>query len=100
MQLFQIKVLFLPSKDGILLNNWVKLLSRLSKIGRYTIVEKDGGISFMGMSAKIVSAKNGIYEVKSSLGNFTVNARKGTVTKNWRLPLLYPFLQKDIGNVI
>lgn len=45
-------------------------------------MEKDGGISFMGMSAKIVSAKNGIYEVKSSLGNFTVNARKGTVTKN------------------
>lgn len=75
MQLLQIKVLYLPSKDGGLLN-------RLSKIGRYTIEKKDGGISFMGMSAKIVSAKNGIYKVKSSLGNFTVNARKRTVTKN------------------
>ena len=75
MRLFQIKVLYLPSKDGVLLN-------RLSKIGRYTIEKKDGGISFMGMSAKIVSAKNGIYKVKSSLGNFTVNARKRTVTKN------------------
>lgn len=75
MQLLQIKVLYLPSKDGVLLN-------RLSKIGRYTIEKKDGGISFMGMSAKIVSAKNGIYKVKSSLGNFTVNARKRTVTKN------------------
>ena len=51
-------------------------------IGRYTIEKKDGGISFMGMSAKVVSAKNGVYKVKSSLGNFTVNARKGTVTKN------------------
>ena len=51
-------------------------------IGRYTIEKKDGGITFMGMSAKVVSAKNGVYKVKSSLGNFTVNARKGTVTKN------------------
>lgn len=51
-------------------------------VGRYTIEKKDGGISFMGMSAKVVSAKNGIYKVKSSLGNFTVNARKGTVVKN------------------
>ena len=50
--------------------------------GRYTIEKKDGGISFMGMSAKVVSAKNGVYKVKSSLGNFTVNARKGTVVKN------------------
>lgn len=50
--------------------------------GRYTIEKKDGGISFMGMSAKVVSAKNGVYQVKSSLGNFTVNARKGTVVKN------------------
>ena len=51
-------------------------------IGRYTIEKKDGGITFMGMSAKVVSAKNGVYKVKSSLGNFTVNARKGTVIKN------------------
>lgn len=49
--------------------------------GRYTIEKKDGGISFMGMSAKLVSAKNGVYHVKSSLGNFSVNTRKGTITK-------------------
>ena len=50
-------------------------------LGRYTIEKKDGGISFMGLSAKVVSAKNGVYQVKSSLGDFTVNARKGTITK-------------------
>ena len=27
----------------------------------------------MGMSAKLVSAKNGVYQVKSSLGNFSVS---------------------------
>ena len=50
--------------------------------GKYTIEKKDGGVSFMGISAKLVSSKNGVYIIKSSLGNFTVNARKGTVTKN------------------
>lgn len=50
--------------------------------GKYTIEKKDGGVCFMGMSAKLVSSKNGIYKVKTSLGNFTVNARKGTVVKN------------------
>ena len=41
--------------------------------GKYTIEKKDGGVSFMGMSAKLVSAKNGVYQVKSSLGNFSVS---------------------------
>ena len=50
--------------------------------GKYTLEKKDGGISFMGISAKLVSVKNGVYKVKSSLGNFTVNAKKGTVVKN------------------
>ena len=50
--------------------------------GKNNIEKKDGGISFMGMSAKLVSSKNGVYKVKTSLGNFTVNARKGTVVKN------------------
>ena len=50
--------------------------------GKYTIEKKDGGISFMGISAKLVSAKNGVYKVKLSLGNFTVNAKKGTVVKD------------------
>ena len=49
--------------------------------GKYTIEKKDSGISFMGMSAKLVSAKNGVYQVMSSLGNFSVNTRKGTITK-------------------
>ena len=49
--------------------------------GKYTIEKKDGGVSFMGMSAKLVSAKNGVYQVKSALGNFSVNTRKGTITK-------------------
>ena len=49
--------------------------------GKYTIGKKDGGVSFMEMSAKLVSAKNGVYQVKSSLGNFSVNTRKGTITK-------------------
>ena len=49
--------------------------------GKYTIEKKDGGVSLMGMSAKLVSAKNGVYQVKSSLGNFSVNTRKGTITK-------------------
>ena len=49
--------------------------------GKYTIEKKDGGVSFMGMSVKLVSAKNGMYQVKSSLGNFSVNTRKGTITK-------------------
>jgi hypothetical protein len=50
--------------------------------GKYTIDKKNGGVSFMGISAKLVSSKNGIYKVKTSLGNFTVNARKGMVVKN------------------
>ena len=49
--------------------------------GKYTIEKKDAGISFMGMLEKLVSSKNGIYKVKTSLGNFMVNARKGTITK-------------------
>lgn len=51
-------------------------------LGRYTIEKKDGGVSFMGMTAKLVSAKNGVYKIKSSLGNFTVNVNKGTITKD------------------
>ena len=35
----------------------------------------------MGMTAKLVSAKNGVYKVKTSLGTFSVNIRKATVTK-------------------
>lgn len=51
-------------------------------LGRYTIEKKDGGVCFMGISAKVTYARNGIYKVKSSLGSFTVNTKKGTVTKD------------------
>ena len=51
-------------------------------LGRCTIEKKEGGVSFMGMTAKVVSARNGVYRVKSSVGNFTVDTRKGTVRKD------------------
>ena len=51
-------------------------------LGRYNINRnEDGSFSFMGMTAKLVSAKNGVYKVKTSLGTFSVNTRKATVTK-------------------
>ena len=51
-------------------------------LGRYNINKnKDGSFSFMGMTAKLVSAKNGVYKVRTSLGTFNVNTRKATVTK-------------------
>lgn len=51
-------------------------------LGRYNINKnKDGSFSFMGMTAKLVSAKNGVYKVKTSLGTFNINMRKATVTK-------------------
>ena len=49
-------------------------------LGRYNINKnEDGSFSFMGMTAKLVAAKNGVYKVKTSLGTF--NMRKATVTK-------------------
>lgn len=35
----------------------------------------------MGMTAKLVSCKEGVYKVKTSLGTFSVNTRKATITK-------------------
>ena len=49
--------------------------------GKYTIEKKDGAVSFMVLSAKLVSSNNVVYKVKTSLGNFMVNRRKGTITK-------------------
>ena len=63
-------------------DNTKRHITVATPFGRYTIEKKDGGISFMGMSAKLVSSKNGIYKVKTSLGNFLVNTRKGAVVKN------------------
>ena len=51
-------------------------------LGHHTINKnEDGSFSFLGMTAKLVSAKNGIYKVKTSLGTFSVNTRKATITK-------------------
>ena len=50
--------------------------------GKYTFEKKDGGVSVMGRAAKLVASKDDVYIIKFSLGKFTVNARKGTVTKN------------------
>ena len=51
--------------------------------GRITINRNDdGSYSCMGMNAKLLSAKNRVYKIQTSLGTFSVNARKGTVTKH------------------
>jgi hypothetical protein len=51
-------------------------------LGRHTINKNsDGSVSFIGMTAKLISAKNGVYKVKTSLGTFSVNTRKATITK-------------------
>lgn len=61
------------SKDAIVVN---------TPFGRQKIERRDGGFHFMGMYAKVLSGKNGVYRVKTSLGTFPVNTRKGTVTKD------------------
>lgn len=51
-------------------------------LGKYTIERNsDGSYSFMGMKAKLLSAKNGVYTVKTSLGTWMVDTHKCTVTK-------------------
>lgn len=51
-------------------------------LGRYTIErESDGSYSFLGMKVRLVSAKKGVYVVKTSLGTWAVNTRTCTVTK-------------------
>ena len=71
-----------PSGTVCVVENTKHHIIVATPFGKYTIEKKDGGVCFMGMSAKLVPSKNGIYKVKTSLGNFTVNARKGTVVKN------------------
>lgn len=52
-------------------------------LGRFTIERKaDGTYTFMGVSAKLLSAKNGVYKVATSIGNFTINTKRGIVTKD------------------
>lgn len=51
-------------------------------LGRYTINKNaDGSFSFLGMTVKLLSVKNDVYKLKTSLGTFNVNTRKATITK-------------------
>ena len=51
--------------------------------GRITVNKNDdGSYACMGMNAKLLSAKNRVYKIQTSLGTFSVNTRKGTVTKH------------------
>ena len=51
-------------------------------LGRHTIDRNaDGSFSFLGMNVKLLSAKNGVYKIKTSLGTFSINTRKATITK-------------------
>lgn len=51
-------------------------------LGRHTIYKnEDGSFSFMGITAKLVSAKNGVYKIKTSVGTFCVNTHKANTTK-------------------
>lgn len=52
-----------------------------SPLGKHRIECKDGTYSFMGLTARVTSAKNGVYKVKTNIGTFCVNTRKLTVTK-------------------
>ena len=55
----------------------------ITPIGRITVNKNnDGSYSCMGMNAKLLSAKNRVYKIQTSLGTFSVNTRKGTVTKH------------------
>lgn len=51
-------------------------------LGRCTIDRNDdGSFSFLGVTARIASAKNGVYEIQTTLGNFCVNTKNVTITK-------------------
>ena len=51
-------------------------------IGEYRIDKnKDGSFSILGVTLKLVSRKNNIYIVDTSLSKFEINLKKGTVKK-------------------
>ncbi len=61
------------TKDHVVVN---------TPLGSHTINKNaDGSFTFMGVTAKLVSARNGVYKVKTSFGTFDVNTRKATITK-------------------
>ena len=52
-------------------------------LGNVTINRNaDGSYTCMGVTARLLSAKNGVYRVETTVGTFTINTRKGTVTKD------------------
>lgn len=53
-----------------------------SPFGQHTIKRNaDGSFSFLGFTVRIISVKNGVYRIQTSLGTFSVNTRKGIITK-------------------
>lgn len=52
-----------------------------SPLGDFNISCKDGVYSYMGLTARVTSVKNGVYTLSTSIGNFAVDTHKLTVTK-------------------
>lgn len=51
-------------------------------LGKYTMKRQaDGTYSFMGVKARLLSARKGVYTVGTSLGTWAIDTRRGTVTK-------------------
>ncbi len=51
-------------------------------LGKYTIRQQaDGTYSFMGVKARLVSVRKGVYTVETSLGTWAIDTCRGTVTK-------------------
>lgn len=52
-----------------------------SPLGDFDVTCKDGVYSYMGLTARVVSVKNGVYTLSTSIGNFAIDTHKLTVTK-------------------
>lgn len=52
-----------------------------SPLGDFNVTCKDGVYSYMGLTARVTSVKNGVYTLSTSIGNFAVDTHKLTVTK-------------------
>ena len=50
-------------------------------IGEYDVEKQGGGLSFMGIYAKLRSRKGSVYTVESSLGDYVINLKKCTIVK-------------------
>ena len=57
------------------------LSTRIAPLYREKEMEIRQNIQQHLLRGKLVSAKNGVYKVKASLGTFNINMRKATVTK-------------------